>query len=79
MNVMNFLKPPPPSQALPADKQFLVFINPIYSFIELIRPPMIGQAPPLFEVCLALGFTVLGIIICFTMFARYRARIIYWV
>lgn len=66
-------------QALPADKQFLVNANPIYAFIQLIRPPMIGQAPQLFEVYMALGFTALGIAICFTMFTRYRARIVYWV
>jgi ABC-type polysaccharide/polyol phosphate export permease len=66
-------------QALPADKQILVLANPIYAFLELIRPPMIGQTPPLIELYIAMAFTILGIVICFAMFTRYRARIIYWI
>ncbi len=66
-------------EALPADKQFVVHANPFYAFIELIRNPLIGKAPSLYEFCMACAVTILGIFLCYAMFTRYRARIVYWV
>lgn len=65
--------------ALPVDKQYVILANPFYAFVELIRSPLIGKAPSLYEVGMALTVTVLGIVICSTMFARYRSRIVYWI
>lgn len=66
-------------EALPLNKQYVVLINPFYAFIELIRNPLLGKAPSLYETTLALLFTLLGIVICYVMFTRYRARIVYWI
>lgn len=63
---------------LPPKDQFFVLLNPFYSFVELIRSPLIGQAPSLFNLGVTLGITLVGSIVCAFMFTRYRARIIYW-
>lgn len=59
------------------DRQY-IYLNPFFSFIELIRAPLIGSAPTLLNVAIAIGVTLIGSLICFTLFAKYRARIIYW-
>lgn len=66
-------------QALPGDKQFWVDANPFYAFVEIIRAPMIGKTPSLYEVGFTLVVTLLGIFLCYKMFSRYRARIVYWI
>ena len=66
-------------EALPADKQYIILANPFYSFVQLIRSPLIGKAPSLYEIGMALAVTVIGMVVCYQMFARYRARIVYWI
>lgn len=63
---------------LPAHDQIFVFLNPFYSFVELIRAPLIGLAPTWFNIGVTLAITLIGTLVCASMFARYRARIIYW-
>ncbi len=65
-------------ETLPASKRFIAFFNPFYSFIEIIRSPLIGRAPA--PACwLMVGFmTALGACLCFKIFSGYRARIVYW-
>lgn len=63
---------------LPQANRICVYINPIYSYIELIRAPLIGNAPSLLNIGVTLLMTVIGMIICNQLFSRYRARIIYW-
>src|SRR5262249_37282174 len=63
---------------LPQKDQVFVNLNPVYSYLELIRAPLIGQAPSLFNFGITLFMTLLGTIICARMFIRFRARIIYW-
>jgi lipopolysaccharide transport system permease protein len=63
---------------LPEHDRIFVYINPFYSFIELIRAPLIGNAPSLFNIGVTLSITLIGALLCATMFVKYRARIIYW-
>lgn len=65
--------------ALPANKQLFVLLNPFYAFVQLIRAPLLGKAPNIHELEMVLAVTLLGILICSKMFSKYRARIIYWI
>jgi len=63
---------------LPERYQLWIAVNPFYAFVELLRAPMIGQPVPLIEYAIALGVTLLGILISLLMFSKYRSRIVYW-
>jgi ABC-type polysaccharide/polyol phosphate export permease len=65
-------------ETLGASHQWVVNFNPFYGFLQLIREPLLGRVPTLNNLGIVLITTVIGIIICTKMFARYRARIIYW-
>lgn len=64
--------------ALPANKFYFVSLNPFYSFLELIRAPLLGKLPSASILLTVLGITAIGIIFSFRLFMRYRSRIIYW-
>lgn len=52
--------------------------NPFAVFLSLVRDPLIGVPVPLSAWFIAVGMTIVGWLIAFAMFARYRARITYW-
>lgn len=60
------------------DKQYIVYLNPLYSLIEIIRKPLLGAPPSLRSIFTALIVTVLGVAICIKFFTRYRSRLVYW-
>ena len=63
---------------LSAKKMLLVDANPLFHFIQIIRAPLLGQAPTLlnWEYCGLVS--VIGVLSVSFLFNRYRARIIYW-
>jgi len=64
---------------LSAKVQHFVLFNPLYAFIQIIRAPMIGQKASLSCYVLVLIITLLGLAVSFSIFKKYRARIVYWV
>jgi ABC-type polysaccharide/polyol phosphate export permease len=68
-----------PPEAL-AGSARLVFIklNPIYHFIELVRRPLLGEAPSGLSYIYALIVTVAGLAFTYAVFARFRRRIAFW-
>ncbi len=64
---------------LPEKYQPYMLCNPFYIFVELIREPLIGAANSAAVFGIAFLITLIGMIISFKMFTRYRARIIYWI
>lgn len=52
--------------------------NPFYHFVELIRAPLLGEAPGLLSWSIALGLTAAGWTLTWFFFRRFRARIPYW-
>ena len=56
-----------------------VQINPFFHFVELVRAPLLGQAPTALTWVVALGVTVGGWLVTFLFFRRFRNRIPYWV
>jgi lipopolysaccharide transport system permease protein len=58
--------------------EILAAVNPLYYYLELMRAPLLGQ-PIDYDVWLvALSMTSAGLIFTLACFARYRARIAYW-
>ena len=56
----------------------IVGLNPFFHFMELVRAPLLGQAPGLTSWLAVLGITVGGWLVTFAMYRRYRRRIAYW-
>lgn len=63
---------------LPPSKQFIAFMNPAYSLLELIRAPLIGYALTPINICMILFISFFGLIASYYIFVSRRARIIYW-
>jgi len=53
--------------------------NPFYHFLELVRSPLVTGTTNWTSWAAALGITAAGFAVSFLLFARYRARIAYWV
>src|SRR5262245_20374396 len=54
-------------------------INPYYHFLEIVRQPVFGASAGLQSWAAVLGITVLGCAGTLLFFARFRARVAYWV
>jgi ABC-type polysaccharide/polyol phosphate export permease len=57
----------------------LLWFNPLSHLIEIVRDPLMGQAPPMFVVLTNLGMLVLGMGAAFWLFNGKRNRIAFWV
>lgn len=57
---------------------WVLMLNPFYHFVEIVRAPLLGQAPGLISVLACLAITAVHGIAAILFFARYRARIVYW-
>ena len=53
--------------------------NPFYSFVEIVRAPMLGLPVGADSLIVVLAVTIAGSALALALFARYRARIAYWV
>jgi ABC-2 type transport system permease protein/lipopolysaccharide transport system permease protein len=58
---------------------WVLYFNPAYAFIEIARGPLLGHVIPVQVWVMALSFTLVGFVVTFFMFARFRARIPFWV
>lgn len=58
--------------------KFLVTANPFYHFIELVRAPLLGEAPAPLSWAVAGVMTVVGSSGTFLFFRRFRRRISVW-
>jgi len=52
--------------------------NPFYHLVELIRSPLLGQAPRLTSWFVILGIALSGCLFILFVFTRKRARVVYW-
>ena len=64
--------------ALPS-RELFVHLNPFYYLIEVVRMPLLGHTPPLSIWLVVIGMNCVGALVSIAFFARYRARIAYWV
>lgn len=57
---------------------YLVHLNPLASMVSVLREPLLGIVPEASHYLVALAVTVIGFTVALPFFARFRARIIYW-
>lgn len=60
------------------DKAFILDFNPLTHIISILRSPLLGGVPSLTNWLVTMGFGIVGWIVAFLVFARFRARIAYW-
>lgn len=79
MQVMAFITPVywNPSQVGPSG-WYVVHLNPLSSYLTVLREPLLGIVPNASDYLVVLGVTVLGSVVAAAFFARFRARIVYW-
>ena len=58
---------------------YLVYFNPFYYFIEIVRAPLISGSTRALDWVVVLGITIFGYLVMLYYFARYRSQISYWV
>ena len=66
------------SSQLGAGAQPIVTYNFMYHLIEVMRAPMLGTAPPLLSYAFTIGGVIIGWLVTFDLYARFRRRIPYW-
>lgn len=59
-------------------RRFIVDYNPFAHMIALVREPLLGGAPTLNDWLVVLAIAAFGWIGTFLFFARFRARVVYW-
>jgi lipopolysaccharide transport system permease protein len=57
---------------------YLAYGNPFFHLIEIVRGPLLGTLPSRETVWVTLLITAINLVVAVTLFARYRARIAYW-
>jgi ABC-2 type transport system permease protein len=57
----------------------IVYFNPFYHFVQIIRAPLIGQAVSIWSWVVVIGITVVGWGFALLVMRNYRSRVSYWV
>lgn len=61
------------------DMLWLLPFNPFYSLLEVLRGPLLGEIPTVWDYVSAIGYSALLCGATWALFARVRARIAFWV
>lgn len=79
IQVVFFISPIIWRPELLGDALWLARLNPFFALIDIVREPMLNQAPPLSSWTMAIGAAMFGWTATFMFFTRFRARIPYWI
>lgn len=63
---------------LPPHVAWLTAANPLASVLAVARDPLLGHVPAAHDYLLSIGLAVIGLAVAIPFFARFRARIVYW-
>ena len=63
---------------LPSQVSWVVAVNPFASLLRLIRDPLLGAVPSRSAYLMGIGMMLAGLTVTLPFFARFRARIVYW-
>jgi ABC-type polysaccharide/polyol phosphate export permease len=56
----------------------IVNFNPLYHYVEIVRLPLMGQAPGIYSYAVTLGGTIFGWAATLYVYSRFRRRVPYW-
>jgi lipopolysaccharide transport system permease protein len=61
-------------------KRTVIFMdfNPLYYLVDVVRGPILGHPPSLFELSMATGTALVALLIGYTMFGKFSHRIAFW-
>ena len=79
VNVTMFLTPILWTPDMLGSNRWIAEINPLFHFLEMVRRPLLGEAPPLQSWMAVIAITFCGYTIMLMFFQRFRARVPYWV
>lgn len=65
-------------EQLPPASRFIVDVNPFAAFLYVVAEPILGRVPSAITYAHASAVTVILFAIALPLFARFRARIVYW-
>jgi ABC-type polysaccharide/polyol phosphate export permease len=60
-------------------RRLIVDLNPLAHYIAIWRQPMLGEYPDRLSWLVTGGCTLVGLVLAFVAFARYRRSIVFWV
>lgn len=63
---------------LPPHLQFIVELNPIYYFVEIVRAPLLGMLPPIHAYYFMVASAIFGWMFTIWFLRRFRSRVAYW-
>jgi ABC-2 type transport system permease protein/lipopolysaccharide transport system permease protein len=58
---------------------WLVQLNPLFAFVDVVRTPFMGHAPAPYSWLILIVITLVGCTGTFLLFARFRSRVAYWI
>ena len=58
---------------------WLLFLNPVYYILDLVRSPMLGQNPAVESIILSCSFMVLLFLVTFFLLAKTKSKVVYWI
>jgi lipopolysaccharide transport system permease protein len=64
---------------LPPDKQHLLFLNPFAALLAVVREPLLGQLPTVYDWATATIFSIGGFVVALPIIGYCQRRIIYWI
>lgn len=78
MQIMFFVTPIVfrPSQL--GASSYILLANPLASFLEVMREPILGHAPSAEALCVCVGMLVFGSLASLAFVGRYSWRVVYW-
>jgi ABC-type polysaccharide/polyol phosphate export permease len=68
----------PPDSLSGAVRLAFVGFNPIYHLLEVVRAPLLGMVPPVTSYVAVAVISLVGWLVTYSAFRRFRSRITYW-
>lgn len=65
-------------EQLPGSSRLIVDVNPFAAFLRIVSEPILGRIPDAIAYANALAVTAILFAIALPLFARFRARVVYW-
>lgn len=66
-------------ESLPSKLLWVIRFNPFAQFVDIVRAPLLGQPITLYTLVFNVSFIIIGILLVFFIFQKFRRRIVYWV